>query len=224
MLHAKGFGPRWIKWVEKILYSATTSVLLNGVAGKIIKCRRGVRQGDPLSPLLYVLTADLLQSIVNHAWQSGEINLPIDDDFGMKYPIFQYADDTLMIMPACIDQIMHLKALLQAFSRSTGLFINYAKSSLVPINIDHDHAKLLADEFGCQVESLPFTYLGLPLGTTKPSVQDLMPVIAKIDKRLSGVSNFLNYAGRLTYINSVIASMPIFTMCTIKIHHTIWNI
>lgn len=48
-----------------------------------------------------------------------------------------------------------------------------------------------------------------------------MPVIAKIDRKLSGVANFMNYAGRLTYVNSVIASMPIFAMCTFRVHITI---
>ena len=47
MLKAKGFGPRWINWVTNILQSASTSVLLNGVARKKIICKRGVRQGDP---------------------------------------------------------------------------------------------------------------------------------------------------------------------------------
>jgi hypothetical protein len=100
MLQAKGFGPKWISLVKSILFSASTSVLLNGVPGKKILCKRGVRQGDPLSPLLFVNTFELLQSVINDAWSRGILNLPIDDDFGQKYPILQYADDTLMIMPA----------------------------------------------------------------------------------------------------------------------------
>jgi hypothetical protein len=100
MLQAKGFGPKWISLVKSFLYSASTSVLLNGVPGKKITCKRGVRQGDSLSPLLFVSTSELLQSVINDAWNRGLINLPIDDDFGQKYPILQYADDTLMIMPA----------------------------------------------------------------------------------------------------------------------------
>ena len=54
MLKHLCFGDIFIGWVKNILQTATTSVILNGVPGKIIKCKRGVRQGDPLSSLLFV--------------------------------------------------------------------------------------------------------------------------------------------------------------------------
>jgi hypothetical protein len=96
---------------------------------------------------------------------------------GQKYPILQFADDTLLIMPADVDQICYLKTLLQDFSISTGLKINYHKSSLVPINTSTQKSHEFAARFGFKVEALPFTYLGLPMGTTRPKVDDLTPMI-----------------------------------------------
>jgi hypothetical protein len=76
MLRAKGFPLRWIRWTDEILSSATSSVLFNGVAGKEFKCRRGVKQGDPLSPLLFAIVADLLQSVINHEYEQGNLHPP----------------------------------------------------------------------------------------------------------------------------------------------------
>jgi hypothetical protein len=174
MCKVLGIGPRFLSWITNILHSASTSVLLNGVPGKKIFSKRGVRQGDPLSPLLFVATAELLQYIINQAWYNGELDLPLDNDYGQQYPIIQYADDTLLIMPAEIGQIQHLKTLVLQFSDATSLRVNFNKTTMVPINVPLDTLENLANDFGCKIEALPFTYLGFPLGTTRPSVDDLI--------------------------------------------------
>jgi hypothetical protein len=77
MLQHKGFPQKWLKWIRDILVSGTSSILLNGVSGKVFHCKRGVRQGDPLSPLLFVLTADLLQTVINKAKEMVLLRSPI---------------------------------------------------------------------------------------------------------------------------------------------------
>lgn len=120
-------------------------------------------------------------------------------------------------MPADAIQLFILKGLLRTFSDSTGLHVNFQKSFLVPINTSAERTLHLAQTFGCAIGSMPFTYLGQPLGTTKPSVQDFSPLISKMEKRLSTVRKFLSYQGRLTMVNSVFSALPTFYMCSLLI-------
>jgi hypothetical protein len=163
MLKHKGFSDKWVNWIQNILSTSSSVVLLNGMPGKPFNCLSGVRQGDSLSPLLFVLAANLLQTIINRAWQNGILQHPLSDDFGGDFPIVQYADDTLLILPGNGRCLFHLKGLLRSFSDSTGLHVNFEKSFSVPINMNQDRATHLARTFGCTVGTVPFTYLGLPL-------------------------------------------------------------
>lgn len=113
--------------------------------------------------------------------------------------------------------LFNLKGLLRSFSDSIGLHVNFSKPFLVPINITNDSAVHLANTFGCQLGTMPFTYLGLPLGTTKPSIQEFTPLLNRIERRLSGFSRLLSYDGRLILVNSVMTALPTFYMCSLKL-------
>jgi hypothetical protein len=99
MMQHMGLPNKWLMWIRSILSSGSSAVLLNGVPGKIFQCKRGVRQGDPLSPLLFVLAAEFLQILINKAASINLLKAPIPQASN-DFPVIQYADDTLLIMQA----------------------------------------------------------------------------------------------------------------------------
>jgi len=78
ILAARGFDDRWRSWISCILNTGKTAIKLNGVPGHWLTCRRGLRQGDPLSPYLFIIVADVLQRLIRHASNNGLISHPVD--------------------------------------------------------------------------------------------------------------------------------------------------
>lgn len=221
IMEQMGFPTKWLNWVRMVFDSASSSILLNTVPGNFFKCRRGVRQGDPLSPLLFVLGAELLQAILNRAMIIGLLTKPIIDQGGGDFPVVQYADDTLVFLKASQRELFCLKALLNTFAQDTGLKINYHKSNIYPLNVPEENIENFSLLLGCKVGTMPFTYLGLPMGSTRPRVVDMAPLVDRVERRLTASASFLPYGGRLTLINSVLSAIPTYYMCSLKLPKTV---
>jgi hypothetical protein len=88
---------------------------------------------------------------------------------------------------------------------------------MLPMNVYEEVINNLANEFGCQVGQMPFTYLGLPLGTTRPTIAELSPLVCRLERKLSASSSFLSQGARLQLITSALASMPLHFLCTLHI-------
>jgi len=120
-------------------------------------------------------------------------------------------------MEADARQLFFLKSILQSFSDSTGLKVNYSKSLMVPINLSDEKFSHLASTFGCAKGSLPFTYLGLPLGLSRPRSEDYLPLVNKCERRLISASTFLSQASKLEITNAVLIALPTFHICALAI-------
>ena len=142
---------------------------------------------------------------------------PIVGPPNSDFPIIQYVDDTLVVLKADASQLLCLKALLQTFANSTGLKVNYLKSSMMPINTCNDRLMHFAMTINCQTGCLPFTYLGLPLSITKPSMEHFVPIVQRVERRLCGIADFLNYGGKLQLVKSVLSSLPLFYMSYLEV-------
>jgi hypothetical protein len=215
VLNHRGFPHKWITWVRDIMKSGTSSVLLNGVPSKVFHCRRGLDKGIPYL-LYYFLSADFLQSLINKAKDMGLLRLPINMWYTSDFPIIQYADDTLKIMEACPQQLLVLKSILNTFADSDGLKVNYSKSNMIPINLSPGRLTHLAAIFNCQEGSLLFTYLGLPLSDSKSTIQEFLPLVHRVERRLISTAMFLTQGRKFLMINSVQSSLPTLYMSPVK--------
>jgi len=161
-----GFGERWCSWIAHCISSVHFSVLVNGIPSGFFCSSCGLRQGDPLSPLLFVIVMEVLSKLFSITVQMGFLS-GFSMGFGSNEMInishLLFADDTLDFCGANPDHLLYLRMLLLSFEAVSGLKINLDKSVLVPVghvnNMDD-----LAGILGCAVSSLPLKYLGLPLG------------------------------------------------------------
>jgi hypothetical protein len=110
-----------------------------------------------------------------------------------------------------MDQLLALKQMLMDFASSIGLQVNFHKSSIVPINVPEETMTELAGAFGCQIGTLPFTYLGLPLGNARPQIKDLLPLVTRLERRLTSISHFPSQGTRLQLVDSCLSLMSIFS-------------
>lgn len=213
ILIQNGFPSIWINWMRVIFSSDTSYVLLNGVLEKIFHCTWGVSLGDPLSPLLFVLVAYFHQTTLNVVKDKGLLLLPIHNNHDNDFLILQYADDTLIFMKVDAKQLFFLKALLNSFAYSFGVRVNFNKFMMVTINVHDSKLQVLAQTFGHSIDFLPFTYFGLPLALTRPSITDFLPLVNKCECWLVTISSFLSQTGRLQLTNSILSALPTYTMC-----------
>lgn len=213
ILRARGFDNKWCDWMESILSTGHTAILLNGVPGDWIRCRNGLRQGDPLSPYLFIIVADVLQRLIRKAWRDGLLAHPLVDD--VPCPVLQYADDTLILCKASTEAAACLKTILDDFASASSLAINFHKSCFIPMHVDPSDAALMASALGCHISSFPQPYLGLPLSPTKLPPSAYASLLSSFDRRLSGWrAQLLSSGGRLVLCNAVLNNLATYFMCS----------
>ncbi|CAL5339713.1 unnamed protein product [Camellia sinensis] len=201
MLTNFGFGQKWISWMRECVSTARISVLINGSPTKEFSPQKGLRQGDPLSPLLFNLVVEALNILFQRAM---ELNLLKGVSIGfnqVRLSYLQFADDSLLFCEAKLSEVLALKRLLRCFEMASGLKINYHKSVVCGVGVSISELAVFASLLNCKTQTLPLKYLGLPLGANPRRKKTWQPVIDKFKLRLAGWKRrLLSFAGQLILI------------------------
>jgi len=215
ILRQMGFGERWIRWMKFSITTVKYSILVNRSPVGFFPPQRGIRQGDPISPFLFILAMEGLSKMIQKASSLHWIEpfkIGRDPTSQANVSHLLYADDTLIFCGAERSQVMQLNLTLFIFEAISGLHMNMQKSTIYPVN-EVLNLEELADIMGCNIGSFPSTYLGLPLGAQHKSTEIWTGVIGKFEKRLATWQmQYLSFGGRVTLINSVLDSLPTYYM------------
>jgi hypothetical protein len=224
MMERFGFGDKWRHWIYFCISTARFSVLINGTPCGFFSSSRGLRQGDSLSPLLFVLVMEAFSRLMDRAvvreYLKG-FSVAHTTRPELKVSHLLFADDTLIFCGAERDQLVHLKCVLLCFEVVSGLRINLGKSEIATIGTVPDQHEL-ASVLGGRITALPMKYLGLPLGARFKSKEIWNPILEKMEKCLAGWKRlYLSKGGRITLIKSTLSSLPTYFLSLFPIPSSI---
>ncbi|XP_050211608.1 uncharacterized protein LOC126661787 [Mercurialis annua] len=146
---------------------------------------KGVRQGDPLSLMLFVLAVEGLKALIVQAVRLNILDGVHVDGYPEPLSILQFADDTLIFVPNDLDMIKKLLRVLRCFEVISGLSINYQKISIVGINMDNDSLLSASSILNCSISHFPITYLGLPLSVKPIRATSWNPIVDNFQSQLA---------------------------------------
>jgi len=109
-MEKRGFNQKWCNWIKQVVIGGTVNVKVNNSIGPYIKSYKGVRQGDPLSPILFNLSADCLTTMVSKAQQNGLITGLVEHIIPHGVAILQYADDTIVCLKNDMEGAVNMKS------------------------------------------------------------------------------------------------------------------
>ncbi|KAK1423484.1 hypothetical protein QVD17_18787 [Tagetes erecta] len=211
------FPPLWRKWILGTLSNARSSILVNGSPTREFCIKRGVRQGDPLSPFLFILAMEALNVVMTKANSLGTFRGISIHHNGPTLSHLFFADDAIFMGEWSERNALNLTRILRCFYLASGLKVNYKKSRIFGLGVVENDVNNMAIVLNCQVGKLPFKYLGIPMGANMNHIKNWKDVIDIFESRLSSwKANALSFGGRITLLKSVLGSLPIYYFSLFK--------
>ena len=186
-----------IKVIMSCVSTVSTSILVNGEMLDPFYPSRGIRQGDPLSPYLFILRMDFLGQLIeekcsNNLWQPVKVS-----QSGSTFSHFLFADDLMFFAKADLTNCLAIRDVLDMFYSLSGQSVSEAKSRVfLSPNVDRDTRKSLSDALGFVFTPNIGKYLGIPMRVPGASSQDYNFILDRVKQKLTGwKANLLLLAG-----------------------------
>jgi hypothetical protein len=151
MLESRGFSPRWLKTLKSLLNKGSVGVRINDKNSEFFLIGKGVRQGDPISPILFNFMADVFTRMLIKAANHGHISGLMQSMTNTGVISLQYADDTLLFLKNDLSSATNLKWLLSCFEQMSGMRINFHKCDLIAIKVEEQDAQLVSQSLCCKL-------------------------------------------------------------------------
>jgi len=126
-LSLKGFSLKWIEWIRSFISGGSVAINVINEVGPFFQTKKGLRQGDPLSPILFNIVADMLTLFINRAKKENQLSGVVPQLLVGGLSIIQYADDTILFLEHCLEQAHSMKTILCAFEQLAGLKNQFPK-------------------------------------------------------------------------------------------------
>ena len=220
-----GFDVKWVNLIMECISTVTYSVLINGEPTQVIHPSRGLHQGDPLSPCLFLLCSEGLHFLLHRAAEARQIRGVSICKKGPRLTHLFFADDSLIFCKALLVECQKIQDLLECYERASGQKLNRNKTGLffsksTPSNILDQIKSLLGVQEIKQFER----YLGLPSLVGKKKKASLLYIKEKVAAKLQGwKEQLLSQAGREVLLKSVIQAIPTFAMSCFKLPLTLYS-
>ncbi|KAG7558925.1 Ribonuclease H-like superfamily [Arabidopsis thaliana x Arabidopsis arenosa] len=216
-LEVAGFSTEWVSRIMACVSKPAMSLLFNGEKTDSFIPARGLRQGDPLSPYLFVLCLERLCHQIEAAVDRREWKPITVSRGGPKLSHICFADDLILFAEASVAHVRVVRSVLETFCKASGQKVSLEKSKIFfSSNVSRDMERSISEASGIESTKELGKYLGMPILQKRINKETFGEVLERVSSRLAGwKGKTLSLAGRITLTKSVLSSIPVHSMNTV---------
>lgn len=210
MMVQLGFPRKFVELIMVCVRSPAFSLMLNGCPTDFFTSKRGLRQGDPMSPLLFVVCMEYFSRTMLYVGkQPGFSFHPRCKSLAIDHLCF--ADDVILFCKGDHSSISLMLQGIQLFAATSGLKANPRKSEFYSCGLSEQEVERIQISSGFQQGKLPFRYLGVPISTKKLNAAECEKLTQKMVARIRvWSSRNISFAGRRQLVNAVLLSISVY--------------